>query len=110
MQQGPLEADSFTASQFTDINRNCRYIGLLTRVSQEYLSECLIHRVYDHNCPRQWVIRAWGRRAILLAEDSWVSLLCWYSVLSFARKVDECDAYTVRWALDRFETLGSGMF
>ena len=52
MEQGPLQADSFTASQFTDIDRNFHCIGILTRVRQDYLSQCLIHRVYGYNSPR----------------------------------------------------------
>ena len=51
MQQGPLVAASFTASQLTDIARNCHCFGILTGVRLEYLSR-FIHRVLDLKCLR----------------------------------------------------------
>ena len=71
MGQGPLEADSFTASRFAGIPRNYNCAGLfcvLTGVRHGYLSQLHINRVYSIYRPRMWVIRARDRRAVLLAE------------------------------------------
>jgi hypothetical protein len=71
MEQGPLEADSFAASRFPDIPRNCNCAGLfrvLSGVPHGYLPQLRIHRVYALYTPRIWVIRARDRRHVLLAE------------------------------------------
>jgi hypothetical protein len=68
IERGPLLADSFTYSQFTEIARNCHRVRLPTAVRLEYLSQWFIQRVYPV-VPVVMVIRAPGRRAVLLAEE-----------------------------------------
>ena len=45
MKRGPLQAVSFTASQFIGIDRNCHRVELLTGVLNEFLSQWFVHRV-----------------------------------------------------------------
>ena len=67
MYQGCLVADSFTASQLTDIAHNCHCFGLLTGVHLEYVSMIRPQSI-SPEVPEVMVIRARGRRSVYLAE------------------------------------------